>query len=393
MTTKNQKSYIENKKKQGLYGVDFLTAEHPGATLQDELDFFGLTQKALAEKIGYTAQTVNRIIKGVEPITTDIALALERVFDGSPSVQFWLNMQSEYDQEISKVKELEETEEVQFFKDNVKATFKELQKGHIFENYLLNTRINCKKAIIDIKNFFGSYSLRSIPDEAFLGVAFRKGGKKDISEYNLAAILKIGDRKAKAILKDGGISRYNKINFLKLLPKLKKISNETQKDFLRLLQEECLKVGVIVVYVPNMTNTVFGGATMRIANHPVILLKVENQREDIFWFNFYHEAGHIVKHSKKKVFIDFDEDGQKNEFEIDANEFASSILYSDFDEIKNKIEKNAPLDIRIKKISQIVGISKSIVAGKICNLVGCSEAWKILSKYRPTIKEKIGFIK
>ena len=35
---------------------------------------------------------------------------------------------------------------------------------------------------------------------------------------------------------------------------LKKISNKFQKDFLKLLQEECLSMGVIVVYVPNMTN-------------------------------------------------------------------------------------------------------------------------------------------
>ena len=101
MILKNTKEYIKNKKKQCLYGIDFIHPVHPGSTLQDELDFFSITQKELAKKIGYTPQTVNRIIKGKEPITTDIALAIERVFDSRPSAQFWLNIQSNYDKEMS----------------------------------------------------------------------------------------------------------------------------------------------------------------------------------------------------------------------------------------------------------------------------------------------------
>lgn len=397
MLKKNQKTnlYIENKKRHGLYGADFLLPEHPGETLKDELGFFGLSQKDLAEKMGYSAQTVNRIIKGTENITTDIALALERVFDGSPTAEFWLNMQSHYDQLISKKRELEETEaEVVFFKKAIKDTFKELQRGGVFGNYLLNTRLSYKKAVIDIKNFFGSYSLESISEEAFLGVAFRTGHNKNvnINKYNLAAILKVGDRKVKNILKNNIIPEYNKKDFLKKLPEIKKLSNKSQKDFLDLLQKQCLEFGVVVIYVPKMSNTFFGGATMWIVDHPVILLKVENQWEDTFWFNFFHEVGHIMKHGKKKVFVNFDDFGEKNEIELEADKFATDILYPDFDEINNKINKGVSLDNRIAKIAHEAGVSKSIIAGKICKMIGSPRAYKRLNTFRPTIKEKIGFL-
>lgn len=392
MISKNTKEYIKNKKKQGLYGLELINTVHPGATLQDELDFFGLTQKELAKKIGYSIQTVNRIVKGREPITIDIALALERVFDGRPVAQFWLNMQADYDKQISKVSEFMETkEELSFFKSQVKATFKELQQGGVFENYILNTEDSYKRSIIKIKDFFGSHSLKTIPDEFLLGVAFRKGSKKNINQYNLAAILKIGEKKAKKILKENSVSEYDKESFVCKLKVLKKLSNKKPKDFLEILQKESLGLGVIVVYVPNMNNTVFGGATLWLANRPVILLKVEKQREDIFWFNFYHEAGHVVKHSKREVFVDFDEDGKKEKIEIEADDFASSMLIPNFDEI-SKEAGSVITDSWFEFVSKKTGVSKSIVTGRVCHIANFEGAWKTLNKYRPTIKEKVTFI-
>ncbi|MEA2064764.1 MAG: HigA family addiction module antitoxin [Patescibacteria group bacterium] len=393
MISKNTKEYIQNKKDQGLYGLDFSVATHPGITLLDELNFLGFTQKELSKKIGYTVQTVNRIIKGVEPITTEIALALERVFGGHPSAQFWLNMQADYDRKILKQKELENTqEEIVFFKDNMKDTFKELQTGGVFDNYVLNTKDSYKKAIISFKDFFGSYSLRMIPEESLLGIPFRKYNIKNTNQYNLSALLKIGEKKAKQIIIENMVIDYDKKVFINKIETLRKLSNKKQKDFLMLLQKECLNAGVIVVYVPNMKNTGFGGATLWMGNRPVILLKVENQREDIFWFNFFHEMGHVVKHSKKDVFIDFDKNGKKDDLEIKADEFASEMLIPNFYEIMKQMEKGLSVDQWIEIISKKVDVSKSVIAGRLCNVISLDDIWKVLNKFRPVIKEKISFV-
>jgi len=393
MILKNTKEYIQDKKDQGLYGFDFAVTTHPGITLLDELNFLGFTQKELSRKIGYTVQTVNRIIKGKEPITTEISLALERVFGGHPSAQFWLNMQADYDREILKKKEFDSTQkEVAFFKDYMKDTFKELQKGGVFDSYVLNTKDSYKKAIISFKDFFGSYSLQMISNESLLGVPFRKYNIKNTNQYSLSALLKIGEKKARQVITENMVTNYNEKAFVNKIETLRKLSNKKQEDFLMLLQKECLSVGVIVAYVPNMKNTGFGGATLWMGNHPVILLKVENQWEDIFWFNFFHEIGHVIKHSKKDVFIDFDKNGKKDDIEIEADEFASEMLIPNFDEIRKQIEKGISVDQYIEIISKKADVSKSVVAGRLCNEISFDGVWKRLNKYRPVIKEKISFV-
>ncbi|MBU4480390.1 HigA family addiction module antidote protein [Patescibacteria group bacterium] len=393
MIPKNTKEYIKNKKNQGLYGLNFIDAIHPGATLQEEIDFFGLTQKELAKKIGYSIQTVNRIVKGRESINTDIALSLERVFGGRPSAQFWLNIQADYNKKMSKLNELKETQkEMKFFKAKIKNTFKELQKGGVFSSYVLNNEDSYKKSIIKIKDFFGSYSLQSISGEVLLGVPFRKYDRKKTNQYNLAAILKIGEKKAIKILREKDVKKYDKNSFTQKLEFLRTLNNKKPKEFLELLQKECLEVGVVVVYVPNMTNTGFGGATIWIGDYPVVLLKVEKQWEDIFWFNFFHEAGHILKHSRKEISINFNEKGEKEKNEIEADEFAGKILIPNFDEINKQVGKRLPEDKWIEIVSKKTGVSKSIIAGRLCNTLSIEDIWKKLDKYRPTIKEKISFV-
>lgn len=55
----------------------------------------GMTQRALAEQLGLSVQTVNLIIKGKRGITAETAVRLSRVFNNS--AQFWLGLQMDWD--------------------------------------------------------------------------------------------------------------------------------------------------------------------------------------------------------------------------------------------------------------------------------------------------------
>jgi addiction module HigA family antidote len=69
---------------------------HPGEILvEDFLAPYGVTQVALAERIGVPFQRVNAIANGRRSITPDTALRLARVFGTSPD--FWLNLQQMWD--------------------------------------------------------------------------------------------------------------------------------------------------------------------------------------------------------------------------------------------------------------------------------------------------------
>lgn len=56
----------------------------PGDTIQEHIDFIGMSQVELAERMGRPKEKINDIIKGREPITTATAFQLEKVL-GIPS--------------------------------------------------------------------------------------------------------------------------------------------------------------------------------------------------------------------------------------------------------------------------------------------------------------------
>ena len=153
----------------------------------------------------------------------------------------------------------------------------------------------------------------------------------------------------------------------------------------------------MLVYLPGFKNTHIGGALKWIKDHPVIMLRTLKQREDNFWFNLFHEIGHIVKHSRKDFFVDFKEieseiNGENDEKEKQANIFAKESLLPSLDEIKEKLKscEAKDLDSRLKSVAKINNVSVSVLAGRLCHeLYQTSHnplIWKRLGGYRKTIE-------
>jgi addiction module HigA family antidote len=68
----------------------------PGEVLEEEfLTPMGLTQTALAERMGVAVQQINLIVRGRRAITPATAIMLSRALDTSP--EFWMNLQTNYD--------------------------------------------------------------------------------------------------------------------------------------------------------------------------------------------------------------------------------------------------------------------------------------------------------
>jgi HTH-type transcriptional regulator / antitoxin HigA len=378
--------YIDYKKTRNLYGWESIS--HPGETLRDEIEFLGLTQAEVATRAGCTIQTINRIVNEREGVSHDMALKLERIFEGHPSAEFWMNMQSAHDQNVARMKESEKASgEVEFFKEHFIETFKGLQNLGYIEKFVLRTSDNFRKAVLAIKDFFETATLKSVYDENIMGVAFRKYERNDLNEFNLVALIKIGEKKARKFLKDSDLKEYDEKVFLSRLPELKSLTKKSSKEFLKELQDICKSLGVIVIYVPNMKHTHLGGATTWLNGHPVIILKQEKQWVDTFWFNFFHEAAHIVKHSKKEFFVDVEKD-KKNDAEHEADNFAQKILIPNFEEITAKFN-SANFQSWLKESAESAGVSESIIAGRVGNRINEQKVWRILSPFRPTIKEKV----
>ena len=65
----------------------------------------------------------------------------------------------------------------------------------------------------------------------------------------------------------------------------------------------------------------------------MIQLSLRGKWSDVFWFSFFHEMAHILKHPKRAVFLDDASLGAtaQSKEEKEANQFAEDVLISPAD--------------------------------------------------------------
>lgn len=95
---------------------------HPGEILIEEfLKPMGLSQYRLAKDISVPPRRINEIVHGKRSISADTALRLGRFFGIAP--QFWLNLQTRFDLEVTEDLLADRLEkEVQVFSSNAAET-------------------------------------------------------------------------------------------------------------------------------------------------------------------------------------------------------------------------------------------------------------------------------
>ena len=94
----------------------------------------------------------------------------------------------------------------------------------------------------------------------------------------------------------------------------------------------------------------------------MILLSLRYLSDDHFWFTFFHEAGHLVLHGDRCIFLE-GEDTLTTEEETEANEFAANILIpTEFQAEMLRL----PVDGRaVMRFARRVGVSPGIVVGQL----------------------------
>jgi len=94
----------------------------------------------------------------------------------------------------------------------------------------------------------------------------------------------------------------------------------------------------------------------------MILLSFRYLSDDHFWFTFFHEAGHLLLHGDKSLFI---EDGSEVSIkeENEANLFAQNILIPP--DSRAEFLSLTPSRETIMKFAVKIGISRGIVVGQL----------------------------
>lgn len=338
--------------------------------MQDTLDGLSLTQQDLALRTSLNPKTVNQIIKGKSAITPETAMKLERVL-GTPA-SFWINLESNYRGALAR-------------KDMRKKLRKEITIANKFtcfsEMVKLGWVSEAKSALDKVKkllDFFGVDSLSLVMESQ--SIAYRKSNCTGISKESLAAWLRRGELEARDIEAEA----FNEKRLKKNISKLRLLTKNSPKRYGKAVREICFQSGVVVTYVPYLKNTyVQGAARWLTPTKALIHLSLRYKYADIFWFTLFHELGHILMHSKKGLYIDFENNGSYSSYEIEADRFAANKLIPKPSYI-HFVKASDFSTESIKKFADQMGLDAGIIAGRLAH--DSYVKWKDVAQLRQRLK-------
>ena len=313
------------------------SVSHPGETLREKLEELNIGSKAFAVRTGKPEKTISLILNGESAITPDMAVLFESVL--KIPAHFWMRRQNLYDESQARQKRKAVIQEaIPWAKD---FPYAQMAK----RGWVPATR-KAEEKVIYLLEFFGlashkaweSYYLKSK-----LKVEFRVSLAHTKTPHALSAWLRKGD----LLAADMQAADYAAKKLKAILPQLKSLMAVQPDDFFTQIQQLCLSAGVKVVYTPCLPKAPINGVARWIENNttPLIQLSDRYKRNDVFWFSFFHELGHILLHGKKEVFlenIDYEELDLEKEAQADA--FAIEWTFSE--EQEEEVVQNGFADVQ-----------------------------------------------
>jgi HTH-type transcriptional regulator/antitoxin HigA len=292
----------------------------PGDVIIETLEHIKMNQTELSIRMGKTPSKISDVISGKEPITVATALQLEKVL--GIDAQFWLNRETLYREKLSRIEQEEVLEECL---DWLKTQpLKELKKSGYIKSEIVGTDM-----VDEMLKFYGVISPSQwelVYFERTVSVDYRKSSAHQSALSSMAAWLRMGELAMRKLR----LVEYNKDVFKQCLSEIKSLVREHPEDFAEKLHNHCLRAGVAVIYTTCIPKAPISGAVRWIGGNPLIQLSDRYKSNDHFWFTFFHEAGHVLLHGKKDVFIENLPQYELDEMKEDqANEFANKTLLPD----------------------------------------------------------------
>jgi HTH-type transcriptional regulator / antitoxin HigA len=298
---------------QNEYAPDIVTP--PGDTLQEIIDTIGMTKADLADRIGRTPKFINDIINHHASITPTTAMELEKVL-GTPA-SFWNNRERRFRESIARLNERKRLKKEIKWLDSFPITLM-VKAGWIEKN---KDKIDQAEALL---RFFGIASSRQWKS-LWLSPAtvYRKSNAFIAKPEACSVWLRKGELQAKELV----CEPFDKEKFRSALNTIRLLTRSEPHQFESKTVQLCAESGVAVVFTPTFRGAPVSGATRWLTpEKAMIQLSLRGKYEDLLWFTFFHEAGHILLHGKKEIFIE-DKDNQ-SEKEDEADRFAANFLIS-----------------------------------------------------------------
>ncbi len=286
----------------------------PGWILDERLEVQGISHAEFARRCGRSAKLISEIIAGKASLEPETALQFEKVLGVDASI--WMGIESEY--QLHRAREAEAGEATAAVEWGKGFPVRHLVKRRCFQHPESGV-----DAVSKLLAFFGVGSVDAWSERYGLAnVAFRHSPSFESSEAAVATWLRLGEMEAER----QECTEYNESRFKHAARNVRGLTTAPVGEALQQVARLCNGAGVALALVPPLPKTALSGAAWWLSpRKAVIQLSVRHKSDDHLWFSFFHEAAHILLHSKKSVFVD-EANGDDAGLEAEANEWASNIL-------------------------------------------------------------------
>ncbi len=329
---------------------------HPGETLAEKLEEMEMGPKEFALRTGKPEKTIIEVLKGKSSITPDMAVQFENVT--KIPAHFWMNHQRGYDEFTAREKRKTVIEEAT-------PWAKEFPIAEMTKKGWLTVGKSIQEKTESLLAFFGIAHQGAWEDYYYkqeLKVAFRISLHNTSNPFSISAWLRKGELQAAEI--ESPV--YDEKAFKNALEEIKSLMANQPDGYFHQLQNICSQTGVKVVYTPCIAKAPINGATRWLGVTPLIQMTGRYKRNDIFWFTFFHEAGHILLHGKKDIFLEKVEYSDKDlEKEAEADAFAIKWTFTEEQEAEYMSDAIITAEQDIRGYAKKFNTHPALIAGRL----------------------------
>jgi len=333
-----------------------IMAFHPGYYVAEIVEDMGITQDEFATRLGTTGKTLSKLMNGQINLSNDLAKKLSAMLGSS--VEFWLNLQTAYEEKIIEIERKKELD--------AQAAVVAMIDYSFFEKVanLPATRVMSEK-IANLCKYLVVSDLRILAQPDFLA-NFRTGisTTEEKNIVNAQAWLQTALNYAKTIKTEP----FNAEKLKAYLPEIRSMTLQDPAVFLPRLHSIFAECGVAFVLLPHLKNSGINGVVKWTSNDRVVLA-MNNRRAyaDTFWFSLFHEIKHVLQQKIKTVFVSSSSQEMKvmdTRLETEADEFAQNYLIPAKDYRRFAPNKYTS-DAQIVEFAKSINIHPGVVAGRL----------------------------
>lgn len=328
---------------------------HAGAFIQLHLTEIGMTKKEFAVRLQRPFNKVLMMLNGKKEITPQTALGIQKIL--KLDAQVILNLQTFHSLQVERNKSTIRNLDIDI------ALLEHYDYGFMARNKWIPETRNKEEKVENLRVFFNVTTLQAVNNLALYNPQFRQvsSGEKKISKEAIAIWLRRGE----ILAADIKTAPYNEKKLREILPEIRKMTTTDPTEFFPRLVSILADCGIALVVEKYVRSSYVSGATFWLSGEKaVVMLSLRGKYADSFWFSLFHELAHVILHKKGNVLLNYTDQKMRDEFDAEADEFASNLLipkklYNAF------VKKNSFYSGDIKMFAENLEIDPGIIVGRL----------------------------